>query len=184
MFQLNIQLEQWSKDASSVLTGDCLFNEEKVAIHKDEVYEHLIAPTENPVLETYTQMTLELTFGGMLLILERQAKDQLPGGKYWGLGQSECEKVSAVSSTNTAFERDFAQLDMLMRAKPSASTIAYESIIMWSNNKTSVCLEILSEKEYNKRLPIWPNKLKKNNKLSMLKYCNTFMSVKKKTSST
>ena len=142
-------MEQWSQDASSVLEGDCLFDEQEVAINKDEIFEYLIAPTEDPVMDTYTQMALELTLGGMLLILERQAKDQLPGGKYWNLDQSASLKVSKVPSTNTASERDFAQLDMLMRAKPSASTIAYESIIMWCNNKTSAWLASMSEEDYN-----------------------------------
>ena len=143
LYQLKIQLEQWARDASPVLSGDSLFDEQEASISKDDVYECLIAPTENPVLETYTQMALELCFGGMLLILERQANDQLPGGKYWDIEQRTLDRVSSVPSTNTASERDFAQLDMLMRAKPSASTVAYESVIMWSNYKTSAWLASL-----------------------------------------
>lgn len=152
LYQLKIQLEQWSQDASPLLAGDCLFDEQEAPINKDEVYEHLIAPSENSVLDTYTQMALEITFGGMLLVLERQAKDQLPGGKYWNLDQTSSAKVPNVPTTNTASEKDFAQLDMLMRAKPSASTTAYESVIMWSNNKTSAWLDLLSEQDYTKVL--------------------------------
>ena len=61
---------------------------------------------------------------------------------------SALQKVASVPATNTASERDFAQLDMLMRSKPSASTIAYESIIMWSNNKTSTWLASLSPEDH------------------------------------
>jgi E1A/CREB-binding protein len=46
-------------------------------------------------------------------------------------------RVSSVPTTNTCSERDFAELDVLMRLKPSASIIAYEAFMMWSNNKTS-----------------------------------------------
>ena len=113
--------------------------------------ESVIATSENSVLDTYTKMTLEIIFGGILLVLEMQAKDQLPKRKYWNLDQSSQTKVSKVISTNTeGSERDFAQLDILMRAKPSDSTTAYESIIMWSNNKTSEWLETLSEQDYTK----------------------------------
>ena len=84
----------------------------------------------------------------MLLILGRQAKDQLPRGKYWNIEQRTLDRISSVPSTNTASERDFAQLDVLMRAKPSASMVAYEPVIMLSNNKTSAWLASLSETDY------------------------------------
>ncbi|MES9884866.1 MAG: hypothetical protein ABW185_28810 [Sedimenticola sp.] len=150
LHQVKMQLEQWAQDASHVLSGVSLFDEDEVSITKDAVYDSLFAPSENLVLETYTQMALELCFGGMLLILERQAKDQLPGGRYWDLDPHTVQRMSSVPTTNTASERDFAQLDILMRTKPSASTVALESIIMWSNNKTSAWLSSLSEADHGK----------------------------------
>ena len=73
----------------------------------------------------------------MLLILERQAKDQHPGGRYYEPSVTDQMRASSVPTTNTCSERDFAQLILLMRLKPSAPTIAYEAIIMWSSNNTS-----------------------------------------------
>lgn len=147
LHQLKLNLESWSKDASPLLSGETVFGESESEIHKDCIYEALTAPSEDPMTEAYTQMALEICLGSMLIILERQAKDQLPGGKYWNLESSKVQLLSSVPTTNTVSERDFAQLDMLMRAKPNASTVTFESIIMWSNNKTSDWLSSLSEDE-------------------------------------
>ena len=75
-------------------------------------------------------------------VIERQAKDQLPGGKYWTQSSDE-----HLPSTNNMSERDFAQLDILLSLKPSASTTTFESIIMWTNNKTSSWLQAMNEEE-------------------------------------
>ncbi|CAC5376805.1 unnamed protein product [Mytilus coruscus] len=140
-------LQELSKDAS-LLNGELVF--EGVDVHKDDIFESLVHPTDDPVLEMYTQMALELCIGGMLLILERQAKDQLPGGRFYEPSVGNQLRGQSVPTTNTCSERDFAQLDMLVKLKPSASTTSYESIIMWSNNKTSRWLENLPENEKKK----------------------------------
>ena len=64
---------------------------------------------------------IEIIFHALLIILERQAADQLPGGKYFT--PSECIKKASenVPTTNKASESDFAVLDMLIRTKPNSS---------------------------------------------------------------
>ena len=59
---------------------------------------------------------LELLCIFMLLILERQCEDQLPGGIYW---EEDVTKWSNVPATNMVGERDFAVLDLLVRQKPA-----------------------------------------------------------------
>ena len=140
--KLQSKLSELSQDASSLLQGELIFPD--IPIHKDEIFESLFAHSGDPMVEMYTQMALELSLSGMLLILERQAKDQLPGGKFYEAGVGDQMRGAAVPTTNTCSERDFAQLDMLMRLKPSASTVSYEAIIMWSNNKTSAWLNSMS----------------------------------------
>ncbi|WAR18170.1 hypothetical protein MAR_000008 [Mya arenaria] len=49
-------------------------------------------------------------------------------------------RAAAVPTTNSCSDRDFAQLDVLMRLKPAASIECLESIIMWTNNETSAWL--------------------------------------------
>jgi hypothetical protein len=61
---------------------------------RDCVYESRMAPSEDLMHDTYSQIALELCFGGMLLILERQAKDQLPGSGFWNVNDETKEKLS------------------------------------------------------------------------------------------
>ncbi|XP_048751175.2 uncharacterized protein LOC125662866 [Ostrea edulis] len=147
LLNLKLSLQDLSHDATPLLEGHPIFPDENV--HKDEIYESLFENTNDPAFEMYTQMALELALGGMLLILERQAKDQLPGGIFHEPSENDQKRASAVPTTNTCSERDFAQLDVLMRLKPSASTTAYESVIMWTNNKTTIWLNSLSDKQRN-----------------------------------
>ncbi|CAC5414940.1 unnamed protein product [Mytilus coruscus] len=146
----SISFNELSVDASPLLAGELVF--EGVEVHRDSIFDSLLKDTDDPVSEMYTQMALELCAGGMLLILERQAKDQLPGGKFYEPSYRDQIHGISVPTTNTCSARDFAQLDMLVRLKPSATTVAYEAIIMWSNNKISNWLSKLSDTDKNKVL--------------------------------
>ena len=48
-------------------------------------------------------------------------------------------ETASVQKTNTVSEseRDIAQLDRLLREKPNCTTMSFEAMIMFSNNKTS-----------------------------------------------
>ena len=135
----------WSSDASGLMLGNPLFPETVVSIHKDQLYDSLFQVSEDPTLDTYTQMCLELCLNGMLLIIERQAKDQLSGGKYSNVADDSTlhEECKNVPTTKTCSERDFAVLGILMRMKPAATNLVYEAVIMWSNNQTTQWLNQL-----------------------------------------
>ena len=142
LFQMKLQLEAWSKDSSSLLDGtETLLPTDLVCIHKDIVYDSLFADTDDAELDTLTQEALEISMTSLLLILERQAQDQLPGGKYWEPSESLKQSTSNVPTTNVVSERDFAILDMLVRQKPNATTLALESLTMWLNNNTKKWME-------------------------------------------
>lgn len=53
-------------------------------------------------------------------------------------------------STNLIGERDFAQLDHLIRQEPSARMTTLEAIIMWTNSKTPEWLDGLGEEDRKK----------------------------------
>ena len=57
-----------------------------------------------------------------------------------------------VSQKLTVSERDFGSLDLLIRMKPAATTLCYESVILWTNNKTSEWLNSLDHDIKNKLL--------------------------------
>ena len=134
LYQLEIQLERLHKDASSLLNGKTLFDDVEAPKHKDVLYESLLIEV-SPQFDALTQSALEIICGGLLLILERQAKDQLPGGKYWNPDEQLIRQASNVPITNTISEKDFALLDILLRIKPSARIQSLESLIMWVNKK-------------------------------------------------
>ena len=110
-------------------------------IHKDAMYNELFADQQDADFQTYTQVALEMVLTGIVLILERQAKDQLEGGKYFNPTPTQQESAKNVPTTNTVSERDFAILDILVRLKPAASSHAYEIYILWLNNKPSEWLD-------------------------------------------
>lgn len=86
----------------------------------------------------------------MLLLIERQAKNQLSGGRFYEPSVGHQLRGQSVPTTHTCSEKDFAQLDILVNLKPSASTTSYEAIFMWSNNKTSRWIETTTENEKKK----------------------------------
>ena len=72
----------------------------------------------------------------ILIIIECQCADQLPGGKYWNPSPSMIAAASSVPMTNKASEADFGILDLLVRIKPNANISTMLTLIMWSKNKT------------------------------------------------
>lgn len=67
------KLQKWEHDASSIFEGDQLFMD--IPIHKDEIYESLFA---DPELDSLPRMCLKLLSYRIMLILDRQGKDQTP----------------------------------------------------------------------------------------------------------
>ena len=83
-----------------------------------------------------TQQALEMILHAVLIILERQCVDQLPGGKYWHASNSIKICSESVPTTNKASERDFAILDLLIRTKPNVSIHGIQALTMWARNET------------------------------------------------
>ena len=112
---------------SSFMTGECIPFPDK-PITKDAVRLALVAksPNSNSLLQNY-----------------RAASQSRP---------DTCNKGSntltvSVKKTNTISERDFAQLDRLIREKPHSTMLSLEAHILFSNNKTSEWLHNKSKKE-------------------------------------
>jgi len=64
--------------------------------------------------------------------------NHLPGGQYHSVTDKRLiEETANVPTTNVQPEREFAIFDRLLREKPNATSIALESMILFSHNKTS-----------------------------------------------
>ena len=141
------QLKLWASDATTLMEGKVLF--EQVEVRRDKIYEDLFKNSEDAEMETYTQVALEMVVTGLVLILERQARDQLSGGQFASPYEQVKKSARNVPCTNTVSERDFAILDVLLRIKPAASCHTLEIYLLWLNNKPSTWLENMNEKERN-----------------------------------
>ncbi|XP_050406897.1 uncharacterized protein LOC126822195, partial [Patella vulgata] len=131
LHQMKLTLTTWANDGSEPLKGTPLFPLHVIAYKSSKFHDVLFNDSQ---LDSLTVIALELLSAQLLIILERQAATQLPGG-------------NNVPTTNVISERDMAILDNLLRIKPSSSTMSLETILMWTRNKPSVWLETMSENE-------------------------------------
>ena len=82
LFRLKIKLSALCNDASSIFNGGIVFNPADVDHHEDILWEKLFEETTDE-FDVLTQQALEVILHAILIIIERQCVDQLPGGKYW-----------------------------------------------------------------------------------------------------
>ncbi|XP_065646071.1 uncharacterized protein LOC136076670 [Hydra vulgaris] len=149
LFRLKMKLSDLCKDASPMLNATPVFDPRDVEIHKDKLYEKLFEDTGNIEFDVLVQQSLEIISHTFLIILERQAIDQLPGGKYWNSDDQIQKAAENVPTTNKASESDFAILDLLIRTKPNAKIQTIQAYTMWYRNKTLAWLDAKSEEKRN-----------------------------------
>ena len=142
--KLHTLFKKWGEDAQGVLNGEeILFNDD----HHMEEFEakKLFQSTTSDVL---AQELLQLLFKSFTLTAERLLPDHLPGGVYNSTtNKALIEETKSVPTMNVNTERDFAVLEQLMPQKPNATSIALESIVLYSHNKTSDRLKGKSQAE-------------------------------------
>lgn len=136
--------EEWTCNAMPILNGEArLFKE--YPPHIDTVSDSLLKPTSEDFL---VQEILEALFAGFSALLKRMVTDHLSGGVLDVESTEQRKKETAsVQKTNTISERDFAQLDRLLKEKPNATTMSLEAMIMFSNNKTAKWIQTKTDKE-------------------------------------
>lgn len=140
---LHASFESWANDASTLLDGSGKPFPE-CSIEVDNLSDELFSPHEN---DASVQVVLQLLCAAFSTLSSRQLADHLTGGKYGEFEDSVAKEVQSVPKTNRASEKDFAQLDRLVREKPNASLVAMEGLILFANNKTSSWLSQLSPEE-------------------------------------
>ena len=144
LLQLQQSLQAFSQDAMPLLNGKSAFDENDVEIDRDVVYFELLK-YEDDEFQILTQQILELLCSVILIVLEKQCQDQLPGGKYTKLSESLKTQALSVPASNIRSERDYAIFDVLLRSKPFARVASMEALIMWANNKPANWLDSLPD---------------------------------------
>ena len=143
LFRLKMKLSEFCNDASSLLLGSTIFNELDIQHHQDVIWESLFKE-KTEEFYVLTQQALEVILHAVLIILEWQCVDQLPGRKYWDASNSIKICSESVPTTNTASESDFAILDLLIRTKPNISIHGIQALTMWARNETTEWLNKLT----------------------------------------
>ena len=85
-------------------------------MRKDSVYEELFCDTGDEEFDVLTVECLEICCSCLVLV-NRQLKDQLPGGKFYQPAPDVIEETS--QRTNILSEMDFAQMDRKVSQKPN-----------------------------------------------------------------
>ena len=149
-------MESFSKDGSAMMKAQINFLNHLRT--EDEVFHDLVAETDDPVFETLTQECLEMICCSCSVVIQKQLKDQLPGGKYYQPTNEVYKETVNCQKTNVPSEQDFAQYDRILHMKPTLSTAAACGLIMYSNNRTGEWLAGKSEVEVNDMVEIAMNK--------------------------
>ena len=140
-----MSLKRLTKDASPLLDGEPVFSEDIAEIKRDELFDNLLESSGDAEFQILTQQALELLCGAILLVLERQFQDQLPGGKYADPSPQLKMQASSVPTSNIISERDFSIFGNLLREKLNARVLSLEAMITWAQNKPSDWLDGLDE---------------------------------------
>lgn len=141
---IQTSLTTWSGDGLIAMAGAPLF-ESYTKI--DEVHKKLFLEHEDSDIEAMTSIAIELIAEEMLILLNRQAHDYLPGGKLYSPSEKVKRMASNVGPSNMVSERDMAKLDNLLKFKPAASVSTIETHILWQSNRPSEWLDSMTDEE-------------------------------------
>ena len=92
------KLETWKDDPQGLMDGDtCVPG---IRIQQDDLYDCVMEPLEDGHIHSMCVQALQLICCALLLILERQCQDNLPGGKYWEPTEDMKARYANVPATN------------------------------------------------------------------------------------
>ena len=137
------QFKVWSEDASSFLEGQTALFDDTTIKHGEILDDLLVENSNNAIV----QELLQVLFKSFYILCERLLVDHLPRGVHDKPSEEKRCQTQSVPKSNTVSEQDFAQLDRFIREKPNATTIALESLILFSNNKTREWLQQKSDEQ-------------------------------------
>ncbi|KAH3835899.1 hypothetical protein DPMN_109267 [Dreissena polymorpha] len=102
-----------------------------VPLKKDKIFECLMEQSD---IDHHVLVILNVILPALLKLIQVQYADHLPGGTYEHLSSRE---TSSAEKHNKYPERVFAYADHVMSSKPNITTLALESHITFSLNRTS-----------------------------------------------
>jgi len=137
---------EYSKNAAPLLSGEKVFA--NIECVEDKVYKCLFE--QYPELDNLTVEALQSILTSIEPMLQRQLKDQLPGGSMHVPTDGQVIKCKNVPKTNRISEADFSALDRLVKKAPQKGRAAKSATITYTVNKTSKFLRKLSNEKRDK----------------------------------
>ena len=120
-----------------------------ISVNKDDVWNNLVQSEQE--IDPLVVLILQAIFKSLYLLVMRFVHDSSTPD-FSSLSTQ--QETTSVCPANIISERDFAQLDHLIRKKPSATLLALEAHIMFTNNKTAHWLTQKNEEEKEKLLSV------------------------------
>ena len=110
------KLQSWAQDTDQLLGPNppSVFGD--VPIKNDAVIDCLVKPTS---FNGKTVTLLQACCQACLIIIERQFKDQLPGGRFWDPSEALRHQARSCSATNISSERNFAVAHQVIHRAPN-----------------------------------------------------------------
>ena len=130
-------LNDWSVNVGPVVAGEAVvFDDYPPSV--GSIYTSLFAPSE---YDAIVEELLCVLFSAFCSLLQCLVEDHLPEGKFDGASETLIRDTVSVPKMNTVSERDFAQLDRLLREIPNSSILSLEAMILFSNDKNCPVVE-------------------------------------------
>lgn len=158
-------LRELSIDATPLLAGNSVFPDVVVRRKDHEVHELLLSETSDDIT-LLTKECLEILCFNMETLVDRQLKDQLPGGIYHLPGDDVIQDAASCPTSNRIGERDFSDVDREVGRAPQKATAHHSSSLTFRNNKTSAYLNTLPKEErrkiFKKAIELGPRRRTRN----------------------
>jgi hypothetical protein len=127
---LKLFLDNSVNNIEDIISGEAILYPD-VQVKKDKVFERLIQPDDR--LDDHTVTILSVLLPALSKLVQHEFGDHLPGGVHENVDE---EVTKSTDKHNKYPERVFAYVDYLLAQKPNISSLALESQITFSLNKT------------------------------------------------
>ena len=135
---IKTKFDAWNNDAHTLIEGSAHLQHANF-VHIDDVWSALVESNASDIMTTEV---LQLLMSAFSITSQRLLIDHLPGEKYHSVDDPVLvQETATVPTINVAPEQDFAILDRLIRKKLNACIVALESMILYSQNRSSSWLD-------------------------------------------
>ena len=144
--ELRAAMEKYSQDATDLLANPRSVLTD-IPVKESQYTKALFEETNDPEMDAFTIMALQLLLGNMLILFERQCEEYLAEGTYSSVTEEQKQDARNCPLTNRPCEAAMAQLDQGLKFRPNATPGYLEASIILKSSQLPQHLSSLSEDE-------------------------------------